>query len=104
MVKKKTFKPLSATKKEKQMPKFSSSCKVDSYALAYALAILFAAWALVISLSGMMGWGAGMVEMMQKFHPWYSLSLGGIVIGLAWSALCGLLTGFVGGWLYNEFS
>ncbi len=102
MAKKKTFKPLTAAKKEKQMPDLGSSCKVDSYALAYALAILFAGWTLIVSLFGKMGYGLGMVEMMQKFHPWYSLSFGGVIIGLAWSALCGLLTGFVGGWLYNK--
>jgi hypothetical protein len=98
------FQPLTPTKAEKQMPGCCAECKVDSYALAYALAVLFAGWTLIVSLLGKMGFGLGMIEMMQKYHPLFSLSFGGIIIGLAGSALCGLLAGFVAGWLYNKFS
>ncbi|MBI4981321.1 hypothetical protein HZC30_07260 [Candidatus Woesearchaeota archaeon] len=98
------FQPLTPTKAEKQMPGCCAECKVDSYALAYALAVLFAAWTLVVGLLGKMGFGLGMVEMIQKVHPLYSLSFGGIIGGMAVSALCGLITGFAAGWLYDWFS
>lgn len=98
------FTPLTPTKAEKQMPCWNTGCKIDSYALAYTLAILCAGWTLVVSLFGKMGYGLGMVEMMQKYHPLFSLSFGGIIGGMAASALCGLLTGFVAGWLYNKFA
>ncbi len=92
---------------EKQMPVQlirPMSWRLDSYALAYTLAILGAAWVLIISVLGLNGYSLGMVETMQKHHFMYSLSASGILVGMAEAALYGLIVGFIFGWIYNKFA
>ena len=76
--------------------------KLNAYALAYALAIIGAVWMLLLSVAGKLGYWLDAVEMMQKMHVFYSLSISGIIVGIAEAALCGLVFGFVLGWLYNK--
>ncbi|MEK6845525.1 MAG: hypothetical protein AABY26_02095 [Nanoarchaeota archaeon] len=92
---------------EKQMPVQlirPMSWRLDSYALAYTLAIMGAVWVLIVSVLGLGGYGMGMVETMQKHHFMYSLSASGILVGMAEAALCGLVLGFLFGWIYNKFA
>ena len=76
--------------------------KLSAYALAYTLAIISGVWMLILSLAGKMGYWLGAVEMMQEWHLFYSLSISGIIVGIAEAALCGLVCGFVFGWIYNK--
>lgn len=50
------------------------------------------------------GWGQDMLYLIGGIYPWYSISLGGAVIGLIW----GFFDGFVGcwlfAWLYNKLA
>jgi hypothetical protein len=92
---------------EKQIPMQlirPMSWRLDSYALAYTLAIIGAVWVLIISVLGLGGYSLGMVETMQKHHFMYSLSASGILVGMAEAALYGLVLGFVFGWIYNKFA
>ena len=76
--------------------------KLNAYALAYTLAIISGVWMLILSLAGKAGYWLEAVEMMQNMHLFYSLSISGIIIGIAETALCGLIFGFVFGWIYNK--
>lgn len=76
--------------------------KLSAYALAYTMAIISGVWMLLLSLAGKMGYWLEAVEMMQKMHYMYSLSISGVIVGVAEAALCGLVFGFVFGWLYNR--
>ncbi|MFH0701811.1 MAG: DUF5676 family membrane protein, partial [Candidatus Woesearchaeota archaeon] len=76
----------------------------NPYILGYCLAILSAFCVLMMSIWGKLGYGLSCVEMHQQMLPWYSLSWNGIIIGMAEAALCGLVLGFLFGWLYNKLS
>ena len=99
------FAPRIPSKAERQLPLPAFSYgKINSFALGYTLAILFAVCMLAMSVLGLIGYGVGMIEVMQRFHWMYNLSWNGILVGMAEAALFGLVVGFAAGWLYNKFA
>lgn len=90
---------LSSSQLAQLAPKF----RINPFALGYTLAILGALYVLVVSIIGSMGYAQGMMEMMQRYHWAYSLTFFGILGSMAYSAICGLISGFLIGWLYNKF-
>ena len=77
--------------------------KLDALALAYAAAIVSAAVMLLLGIFGNIGIYTGAVEMMQQWHMFFSLSIVGIIAGMAEAALIGFVLGYTLVWLYNKF-
>ncbi len=77
--------------------------KLNELALGYATAILSAVSMLILGILGNFGIYTGAVEMMQKWHVFFSLSIGGIIIGMIEAAVMGFVLAYVFGWLYNKF-
>ncbi len=107
--KKRGAKVASASKVRSPMKTLSSTVKsvsmrIDAYSLAYTLGIIAAAKVLLVSIAARMGLMTEGAEIMQKFFLTYNLSFSGILTGMAEAAVCGLVVGFIGGWLYNKFA
>ena len=77
--------------------------RIDPIALGYALACMRVIVVLVFSILAMNGYALNFIEILEKLHLYYSLDLNGIISGIAETAIWGLLTGIVVGWLYNKF-
>jgi len=77
--------------------------KLNQLALGYAAAILSAICMLLLGLLGNIGIYTGAVEMMQQWHMFFSLSIGGIITGIIEAAIIGFVCGYAFGWLYNKF-
>lgn len=75
--------------------------KLNTLALGYAGAILSAIGMLVMGILGNLGIYTRAVEQMQDWHLFYSLSIGGIVGGMAEAAIWGFVSLWIFGWLYN---
>lgn len=78
--------------------------KLNAKALGYSLAILSGLFMLLLGILGNLGIYMGGVEMMEQWHMFFNLSIGGIVAGTVEA----LVLGFIGGWLiayfYNKFA
>lgn len=78
--------------------------KLDEKALGYSIGLLSGLCMLLLGILGSLGIYMSGVTAMQVWHPFFSLSFGGIVIGI----IQGLVAGFVIGWLvayfYNKFA
>ncbi len=77
--------------------------KLNPLALGYAAAIFSAAIMLLLGIGGNIGVYAGAAEQMEKWHMFFSLSIGGIIAGIVEAAIHSFVIGFVFGWLYNRF-
>ncbi len=81
----------------------SRASKLDQYAVAYAIAIIAAVKVLILSVSARMGWSmAG--DVLDKVLISWNTTFSGILTGMAEAAVCGLVVGFLGTWLYNKFA
>lgn len=78
--------------------------KLDTLALGYSLSILSGLGMLALGILGSLGLYVVGVEMMQKWHLFFSPSLIGIITG----TIEAMVYGFIGGWLiayfYNKFA
>ncbi len=77
--------------------------KLKELALGYAAAILSAAGMLLLGILGNIGIYAGAAEQMQKWHMFFSLSVGGIITGVIEAAVISFVFAYAFGWLYNKF-
>jgi len=77
--------------------------KLNALALGYAGAILSAICMLLLGIFGNIGIYTGAVEMMQKWHMFFSLSIGGIIAGIIEAAVIGFIFAYLFAWLYNKF-
>ncbi len=77
--------------------------KLDAKALGYAAAILSAICMLLLGILGNLGIYTSAVEMMQKWHLFFSLSIVGIIAGIIEAAIAGFIFGYLFAWLYNKF-
>jgi heme/copper-type cytochrome/quinol oxidase subunit 2 len=59
---------------------------------------------LLLGILGNMGIYTGAVEMLQQWHIFFSLSIGGIIAGIVEAAIIGFIFGYAFGWLYNKFA
>jgi len=78
--------------------------KLNQLALGYAAAILSAICMLLLGILGNIGIYTGAVEMMQQWHMFFSLSIGGIIAGIVEAGIIGFIFGYAFGWLYNKFA
>ena len=83
----------------KKLPK----AKLNPKALGYASAILAGACMLLLGILGNLGIYTDAVEMMAKWHIFFSLSPVGIIAGVIEGALSSFVLGYAFGWLYNKF-
>lgn len=77
--------------------------KLNPLALGYAAAILSAVCMLLLGILGNLGIYTAAVQAMQQWHGFFSLSLGGIIAGMAEAAVIGFVAAYAFGWLYNKF-
>jgi len=78
--------------------------KLNEKALGYAAAIISAVGMLLLGIGGKLGIYAGAAEQMMKWHMFFSLSVVGIITGIAEAAIIGLVAGYAFGLLYNKFA
>jgi hypothetical protein len=76
--------------------------KLRSLALAGSAAILAAVVMLLLGILGNIGVYTGAVEMMQQWHMFFSLSIGGIIAGMFEAAVITFVFIYLFGFLYNR--
>jgi hypothetical protein len=76
--------------------------KLSPMTLGYSAAIVSAVTMLLLGVLGNIGVYTGAVEMMQQWHVFFSLSIGGIVAGIVEGAVVSFLLAYLFGWLYNK--
>lgn len=77
--------------------------KLDALALGYVAAIISAVVMLLLGIVGNIGFYTGAVGMMQQWHMFFSLSIGGIIVGMIEAAIISFIVAYAFGWLYNKF-
>lgn len=77
--------------------------KLKPIALGYSLAILSGLFMFLLGILGNLGVYLGAVEMMQKWHIFFSLSFGGIIFGIIEAAVIGFVAGWLIAYFYNKF-
>lgn len=78
--------------------------KLNPLALGYATAILSALCMLLLGILGNLGIYLGAVEMMQRWHMFFSLSITGITTGIIEAGIIGFTAAYIFGLLYNKFA
>ncbi len=73
-------------------------------ALAGSAAIVAAVAMLLLGILGNIGVYTGAVEMMQQWHVFFSLSIGGIIAGMFEAAIITFVFIYLFGFLYNRLS
>ena len=76
--------------------------KLNSLALGYAAAIVSAIVMLLLGILGNLGIYSGAVEMMEAWHLFFSLSIGGIIGGIVESAVISFVFAYIFGTVYNK--
>jgi len=77
--------------------------KLNALAFGYAAAILAGIGMLLLGILGNIGIYTGAAEMMQQWHMFFSLNIGGIIAGIIEAAIIGFILGCILVWLYNKF-
>ncbi len=78
--------------------------KLNAIALGWTAAVLSALGMLILGILGNFGLYTEAVEIMQKWHLFFDLSIGGIIAGIIEAAVISFITGYLFGWLYNMFT
>ncbi len=78
--------------------------KLNSLALGGAAAILAAVIMLLLGILGRIGVYTDAVEMMQQWHVFFSLSIGGIITGMVEGAVVSFVFVYLFGFIYNKFA
>ncbi len=78
--------------------------KLNSLALGGAAAILAAVIMLLLGILGNIGIYTGAVDMMQQWHVFFSLSIGGIIAGMVEAAIITFVFVYLFGFIYNKFA
>ena len=78
--------------------------KLRSLTLAGSAAVVAAIIMLLLGILGNIGIYTGAVEMMQQWHIFFSLSIGGIIAGMVEAALVTFIFIYLFGFVYNRFS
>lgn len=78
--------------------------KLNPLALGGAAAILAALIMLLFGILGNIGVYAGAVGMMQQWHVFFSLGIGGIIAGIAEAAVISFVFVYLFGFIYNKFA
>jgi len=78
--------------------------KLNSFAFGTAAAIVAAFSMLVLSVAGKLGIYLGAVEMMSKWHMFYSLSTLGIFTGMFEAAIISFVFFYLFAWIYTNLA
>jgi len=78
--------------------------KLNSLVLGYAAAILAAIIMLLLGILGNIGVYTGAVDMMQQWHVFFSLSIGGIIAGMVEGAVVTFVFVYLFGFIYNKLA
>lgn len=78
--------------------------KLKALAVGYSLAIVAALIMLILGIAGKLGIYTGAVEMMQKWHAFFSLSFLGIIGGMIEAAFFSFVFGYLFAWIYNKLT
>lgn len=76
--------------------------KLDALKFGYASAIISATWMLLLGILGNIGIYMGAVEMMMRWHMFFTLSIGGIIAGMIECAVWGFIFVYAFAWVYNR--
>ena len=74
---------------------------LNAPALGYAGAIIGAASMLLLGILGNLGLYQGAVAMMSEWHMFFSLSIGGIIVGMIEAAIISFVVLYAFGIVYN---
>ncbi len=77
--------------------------KLNALVLGYAAAIVAAIAMLILGILGKIGIYSNAVRMMQQWHIFFSLSIGGIIAGMIEAAVISFVFAFLFGVIYNKF-
>ena len=78
--------------------------KLNEKALGYAVAIISAAFMVLIGGLSRMGYYAGANQMMMQWHMYYTNTLFGTFAGAIEAAIIGFVAGYAFAWVYNKFA
>ena len=78
--------------------------RLNPLALGGAVAILAALIMLLLGILGNIGVYTGAVGMMQQWHMFFSLSIGGIIVGMLEAAVVTFVFVYLFGFIYNKFA
>ena len=76
--------------------------KLNADALGKSCAITGAFAMLVLGIVGNLGFYQGAVQMMQQWHAFFDLSVGGIIAGMVEAAIISYIFIYIFGWAYNN--
>ena len=80
------------------------NAKSKPLALAGAAAIVAVIVMLLLGILGNIGVYTGAVEMMQQWHVFFSLSIGGIIAGMVEAGVVTFIFVYLFGLIYNKFA
>ncbi len=80
------------------------NAKLRPLALAGAAAIIAALIMLLLGILGNIGVYTGAVDMMQQWHMFFSLSIGGIIAGILEAAVITFIFVYLFGFIHNKFA
>jgi hypothetical protein len=78
--------------------------KINTLAFAVSAAIVAALSMLILGVLGSIGLYEGAVEMMLKWHMFFSLTSLGIFTGMVEAAVITIILFAIFGWLYNKLN
>ncbi len=78
--------------------------KLNSLALGGAAAIVAVVIMLLFGILGNLGLYTEAVELMQQWHVFFSLSIGGIIAGMVEGAVVTFVFVYLVGFIYNKFA
>lgn len=78
------------------------TCKLDTVAVAVALALVWGSGVLFLGLAAwLLGWGVPVVSAIGSVYLGYGPSLGGSIIGTLWALVDAAIAGALYAWIYN---
>ncbi len=77
--------------------------KLNSLAFGISAAIVAALSMLILGILGNIGVYKGAVEMMTKWHMFFTLSPLGIITGMIEAAVISFVFFYIFAWIYNKF-
>ena len=78
--------------------------KLNVFALSLSAAIVSALSMLLLGIFGNIGIYTGAVEMMTKWHMFFTLAPLGIIAGMAEAAVISFVIIYLFGWIYNKLA
>jgi hypothetical protein len=78
--------------------------ELNSFAFGTAAAIVAAIGMLVLSVVGIFGIYTGAVEMMMRWHMFYSLTPIGIITGMVEAAVISFIFFYLFAWIYSKLT